>query len=177
MTTPPSGHNGTDTQRCCPGTTTSALLISRRPRVAALHEPTQARTLSERYLLPLDTLEARLAQRLVDARFPDGAAHIRLNGDGTLNYVQHMERLPVILADDDHIEFTTWYPAGPLTHHTPRSIWDHGTGDITIPDPDGDGSRILSGDHTMLTDDEQERLPAHARRSQQQSPWWTAPFD
>jgi hypothetical protein len=145
--------------------------------VAALHEPAQARTLSARYLLPLDTLEVRIAQRLVDERFPHGAAFIWLNHDGTVNLVQNVERLPVVHADNDHIVFTTYYLGEPLTHHTPRSTWEHDTGDITIPDPHGDGVRTLTADHSSLTDIEQQQLPGYAQRSQQRSPWWTAPLN
>lgn len=143
--------------------------------IAALHEPTQARTLSARYLLPIDALEVRMAQRLIDTRFPAGAALIRLNHDDTINYVQSIERLPVVQADTDQIVFLTPYPAGPFVHHTLRSEWENDTGDLTIPAPDGQGSRIITADHTALTESDQQQLPADAHRSQQRFPWWTAP--
>jgi hypothetical protein len=145
-------------------------------QIAAFHPPDRARELSTRYLLPLDVLDIRLAQRLLDRRFPSGAALTRLNGDGSVNYVQNLERLPVLEADENHIAFTTYYPAGPFMHQTPRTSWAGATGDIMIPDPDGVGSRIISDDLSPLNSFEREHTPSDAARSRQRSPWWTAPF-
>ena len=133
--------------------------------VAALHEPTRARTLSARYLRPLDALKVRIPHRVVDTRFPDGAALIRLDNDRAVRYVQNLEQLPVVEADSDQIVFLTPYPAGPFVHHTPRSVWEHDIGDVTIPERDGDGSRIISADHTALDESKQHELPSDAHRN------------
>ena len=145
-------------------------------QVAALHPPDQARGLSTRYLFPIDLLDIRLAQRVLDQRFPGGAALTRLNNDGSVNYVQNLERLPVVAADETHITFSTYYPAGPFIHQTPRSAWTDETGDIVIPDPEGDGSRIISDDLSPRSGFEREHTPSDAADSRRHSPWWTAPL-
>jgi len=114
--------------------------------VAALHDPHQARLLSSRYLLSLDHLEIKLAQRLVDDHFPNGAALVRLTTDNTIRYVQTIARLPVVSTTADQITFTTYYPAGPFFHRTPRMAWAPDNPTLTIPDPDGDGSRVITSD-------------------------------
>lgn len=151
----------------------------RASRVVALHTPEQAKALSARYLLPLDLLALRHAQQLVDARFPDGVALTRLNPDGSVSYRDGIARLRVFHADADHITFLQPYPAGPIEHRTPRSVWEHTTGDITIPDPQGDppSSRIISADHSNLDEQTQGELPGNAHLDQQRSPWWTAPIN
>ncbi len=129
-------------------------------QVAALHPPGQARELSTRYLLPIELLDIRLAQRLLDQRFLGGAALTRLDNDGSVDYVQNLERLPVVAADETHIAFSTYYPAGPFIHHTPRSYWTDAIGDMVVADPDGDGSRVISGDLSPLSSRNESALLA-----------------
>lgn len=145
-------------------------------RVAALHGPVDARVLTARYELPADLLEVRLAQRVVDARFPDGAFLHRqhLDGDG---YSQELRRLVVIAADPKTITFATDYPAGPFIHHTRRSVWEHTTGPITIADPAKNGSRTITPDLTELDPDDQRNLTEVVAAQKRAQPWWTAPVD
>ena len=145
-------------------------------QVVAHHPSEQAHDLASRYLLPDRVLDLRLAQQLVDSRFPDGTVLNRLHSDGTLNYQQALERLAVIEADDQEIVIQTWYPAGPFTHRIPRSKWEQ-PGDITIPDPNG-SSRTLSADLTTLTDPpDADGLARRAHQHRLRKPWWTAPIE
>ena len=155
--------------------------------VAALHDPDQARALSSRYLLSLDHLEIKLAQRLVDDHFPTGAALVRLNTNRSIRYVQTLARLPVVSTTADEINFTTYYPAGRFVHRTPRATWTPDNPTLTIPDPDGDGSRVITSDlsdyRSKMSDTDdiskvselRDEIPHLAARSVMTSPWWTAP--
>jgi hypothetical protein len=151
--------------------------------VAALHEADLARLLSERYLLPVDHLDLRVAQRIVDARFPNGAALVRLENDGTVRYVQALARLPVIVATADEIVFETEYPAGPFVHHTARAAWANDS-PLVVPDPDGDGSRVITSDVSgydlddtgrIVAEQLRKELPDLAAELMTATPWWTAP--
>jgi restriction endonuclease-like protein len=155
-------------------------------QVAALHAPDQARLLSSRYLLPLDCVEIKLAQRLVDDHFPNGAALVRLHNDGSINYVQPIARFPVVSATADEIAFTTDYPAGPFVHRTPRTVWTPDNPTLTISDPDGNGSRVITTDLfeylSQLPDTDvsvvtelRDQIPRLAARLRMTAPWWTAP--
>ena len=134
--------------------------------VAALHEADLARVLSERYLLPLDHLDIRLAQRVVDARFPDGAALVRLENDGTVSYVQALARIPVIAVTGDEIVFETEYPAGPFVHHVTRAAWADHDAPLVIPDPDGDGSRVITSDLSDYNLNDVDRTVAEQLRNE-----------
>ena len=144
-------------------------------RVAALHEPTTARLLSQRYMLSLGLLDIRLAQRIVDDRFPDGVRMTRLNADGSERYVQHIDRLPIVSANRDEFSFWTPYPAGPVEHTTTLVAWCRGSSDITIVDPE-DGSRVFSPDLSPLGEADRQELTRLAIDSQRTRPWWTAPI-
>ncbi len=144
-------------------------------QVAALHEPATARLLSQRYLLPPGLIDSRLAQRILDDRFPNGARMTRLNSDGTENYVQHIERLPVVSANENEFSFRTPYPAGPHEHTAALANWSRAASDIAIFDPEG-GSRVFSADLSSLVAADREELMRLATTSQRTQPWWTAPI-
>ena len=144
-------------------------------QIAALHEPAIARILSQRYLLPLDMLDIRLAQKLADERFPSGVHARRLNHDGAERWTQTIERLPVETATRDAFSFLTPYPAGPWIHETTRDFWLDAADDLEIPVLD-DGSLVLSNEVTSLDDEARRELAANAVEFQRRRPWWTAPI-
>lgn len=155
-------------------------------QVAALHEPDEAHLLSERYLLPLQLLELRVAQKLVDDRFPHGAALVRLENDGTVRYAQALERVPVVAVTPEEIFVETDYPAGPFDHRTRREAWTSNQGPVVIPDPDGDGSRVVTADlapyeralndtNRSIVTQLRDELPRLSQRRQTDEPWWSAP--
>ena len=142
-------------------------------QIAPLHEPDTARALSQRYLLPPRLVELRLAQHHADQRFPNGVALCRLYPDGSLNYLQPIERLIVTETTAEHVYVQTPYPAGPFIHEVPVDQWLQ-TGNLTIRDPEH-GSRILSPDLSTLSEISQHELPALAAAERAYAPWWTAP--
>lgn len=133
----------------------------RASQIAALHAPTTARTLSQRYLLPLELLDIRLAQKLADERFPNSVHIRRLNDDGSERSTQDVDRLPVESATADVFSFLTPYQAGPWIHETTLDTWSDTTGDIEIPVLD-DGSMVFPGDLTSLDHDVCRQLAADA---------------
>jgi hypothetical protein len=135
-------------------------------------------------LLPLDHLDICLAQREVDARFPDGAALVRLENDGTVRHVQALARIPVIEVTGDEVVFETEYPAGPFVHHVTRAAWSDHDAPLVIPDPDGDGSRVITSDLSDYNLDDANRTVAEQHRNElprltvelmTRAPRWTAP--
>lgn len=143
-------------------------------QITALHPEEQARKLTARYLLSEQVLEVRLAQRLVDERFAAGAVLVRLENDRRVRYRQALTRLPVVAADDETITLLTDYPAGPFEHMVSRSVLVGGDESIEVPDPEGDGSRLLSPDLRHLgSTAEAEELRRAAQQDQLRSPWWT----
>jgi hypothetical protein len=155
-------------------------------QVAALHEPDEARLLCQRYQFPLDVLDIRLAQHLIDAHFPNGGAHVRLAGDGTVDFAEALARFPVVETTADEIVFETPYPAGPLLHRIPRQAWTS-QNPIVVAQPDGNGSRAFLTDLSALRPAPEERslgtataelrdeTPALAAALRTRAPYWTAP--
>ena len=144
-------------------------------QVVALHEPDQARALFTRYLLPQVLLETRIAQQLLDQHFPHGVNVTRLDDDGTLNYTDHVPRLPVVAVSDTEIDFETPYPAGPFRHRAPRSIFDGALSEIRLAEDFG--SRILTPNRAGSADASCQELEKWAHELQVRAPWWTAPVN
>ena len=180
------GSNGTATSATSQCSTGSTADSSRRHRSPRLHEPDEARLLCQRYQFPLDVLEIRLAQHLVDAHFPNGGAHVRLAGDGTVNFAEALARFPVVETTADEIVFETPYPAGPLLHRIPPQACAS-QNPIVVAQPDGNGSRAFLTDLSELrpapgerslgtaTAELRDETPALAAALRTSAPWWTAP--
>jgi hypothetical protein len=153
-------------------------------RVAALHDPALAAELCERYLLPAELLAIRRAQRLLDDRFPNGLALVRLETDGSVRYIQALDRLPVRSVSEGHVTFETEYPAGPFSHRVSLASLTGGTGDLVVADDEGDGSRVLTADLEGLEGEDvhvvanllRRELPSRVGDLRRRQPWWTAPL-
>ncbi len=113
--------------------------------MVALHAPSLASDLYDRYLLPTELLAVRQAQRLLDDRFPSGAALVRLERGGSVRYVQALDRLPVRAVSEGDVIFETEYPAGPVSHQVSLTELTDGAGDLELADDD-DGSCIITSD-------------------------------